>query len=52
MDERSFGLELVKEKNVFNGLSEEISNKGFLVAKYTDLVNWARSGSLWPMSFG
>ena len=28
------------------------SSNGFLITKVNDLVNWARSGSLWPMSFG
>jgi NADH-quinone oxidoreductase subunit B len=26
--------------------------QGFMTAKMSDLVNWARSGSQWPMSFG
>ena len=28
------------------------SNKGYVLAKFQDLLSWARSGSLWPMSFG
>ncbi len=53
MDERSFRLELkkVNAKN-FDDLSEQVSSNGFLITKVNDLVNWARSGSLWPMSFG
>ncbi|MGH6802307.1 MAG: NADH-quinone oxidoreductase subunit B, partial [Methyloceanibacter sp.] len=30
----------------------ELSDKGFVVAQVDKLVNWARSGSLWPMTFG
>lgn len=33
-------------------LEEEISNRGFLITKLDDLIGWARSNSLWPMSFG
>lgn len=33
-------------------VSDEINNRGFVTAKLDDLVNWARSGSLWPMTFG
>ena len=36
----------------FRELSDELADKGFLVAKLDKVVQWARTGSLWPMSFG
>ena len=32
--------------------TEEIQDRGFIVSTVDALVNWARSGSLWPMTFG
>ncbi|MEX0815494.1 MAG: NADH-quinone oxidoreductase subunit B family protein [Dongiaceae bacterium] len=33
-------------------VTDELSDKGFVVAQLDNLVNWARTGSLWPMTFG
>jgi NADH-quinone oxidoreductase subunit B len=32
--------------------TEELQDRGFVVSSLDALVNWARSGSLWPMTFG
>ena len=32
--------------------SNHLQNNGYIIAKIDDVVNWARSGSLWPMTFG
>jgi NADH-quinone oxidoreductase subunit B len=32
--------------------TDELQDKGFVVAQLDKLVNWARTGSLWPMTFG
>jgi NADH-quinone oxidoreductase subunit B len=37
---------------VIRGITGEIEDKGFVVAQVDKLVNWARTGSLWPMTFG
>ncbi len=36
----------------FQGLNEEMAHKGFVVAAADDLITWARTGSLWWMTFG
>ena len=33
-------------------VSDEMQDKGFVVAQLDKLVGWARTGSMWPMTFG
>jgi len=33
-------------------LNAKLQDKGFLITSTEDIINWARTGSLWPMSFG
>ena len=50
----------VEQKNIQNDIEQIIhgdiqptyQEHGFLVSKASDLINWARSGSLWPVTFG
>ncbi|HKF73933.1 MAG TPA: NADH-quinone oxidoreductase subunit B, partial [Stellaceae bacterium] len=37
---------------ILKRVADEIQHKGFVVAQIDKLVNWARTGSLWPMTFG
>jgi len=37
---------------VMRAMADEVQNKGFVLAKMDQVVNWARTGSLWPMTFG
>lgn len=36
----------------YRDIGEELAEKGFVVGQLDKLVNWARTGSLWPMTFG
>ena len=42
-----------KKKILFNDLfKKQFKTKGFITTKYKNLLNWARSSSMWPMTFG
>lgn len=37
---------------VIGQVTTDLTEKGFVVANIDKVVNWARTGSLWPMTFG
>jgi NADH-quinone oxidoreductase subunit B len=37
---------------LIKGVADSLNDKGFVLASVDSLVNWARTGSLWPMTFG
>ena len=42
-----------KDNSLFNNLfNKQIKTKGFVTSKFNNLINWARSSSMWPMTFG
>ena len=40
------------QDTLLNAAASDIRNKGFIIASADKIFNWARSGALWPMSFG
>ena len=53
MEKRSIRVG-IKESFFKDNLEKSMqpNNKGYILTKFSDLLAWARSGSLWPMSFG
>jgi NADH-quinone oxidoreductase subunit B len=53
-DQQLRGLTLPEgnRDNWLADVNKEVSDKGFLVASTEDLFHWARTGSLWWMTFG
>ena len=41
-----------EQELILKAATGEVQDKGFVVATVDNLVNWARTGSLWPMTFG
>ncbi|MEO1192338.1 MAG: NADH-quinone oxidoreductase subunit B family protein [Pseudomonadota bacterium] len=41
-----------KQQEILGRVANEIQDKGFVLGNLDKLAAWARTGSLWPMSFG
>ncbi|HRP11994.1 MAG TPA: hypothetical protein PLK37_13255, partial [Terricaulis sp.] len=46
------GYPVREDDPFYTGLSNQLADKGFLVAAADDLITWARTGSLMWMTFG
>ena len=42
----------IQQELVLKNVTDTLVEKGFVVSNIDKLVNWARTGSLWPMTFG
>jgi NADH-quinone oxidoreductase subunit B len=40
------------DPELFDQINRDLHGKGFVVTHLERLVNWARAGSIWPMTFG
>ncbi len=40
------------QEALFRAVSDEVEQKGFLLTQLDSVLNWARAGSMWPMTFG
>jgi NADH-quinone oxidoreductase subunit B len=40
------------QEALFQAVTQEIEQKGFLLTQLDAVLNWARAGSMWPMTFG
>ncbi|MFZ4761826.1 MAG: NuoB/complex I 20 kDa subunit family protein [Alphaproteobacteria bacterium] len=41
-----------EQNQLIGHVTEELQSEGFVIAQFHKLVDWARTGSLWPMTFG
>ena len=41
-----------EQDEMLSRVTDELNERGFVVANVDKVVNWARTGSLWPMTFG
>jgi NADH-quinone oxidoreductase subunit B len=42
----------VEQDVLLSAVAQEMENRGFVIASMDKLATWARTGSLWPMTFG
>jgi NADH-quinone oxidoreductase subunit B len=50
--QKSVKTDIKQQDTILKEAIDQVNNRGFVTAKLDSLVNWARTGSLWPMTFG
>jgi NADH-quinone oxidoreductase subunit B len=51
-ENKELKLEQMTQDEILDEAFDRLNNQGFITAQLDQLVNWARTGSLWPMTFG
>ncbi len=51
-DATALGSGKMAEDPYFQGLAEQVADHGYVVTSLDEVINWARTGSLWWMTFG
>ncbi len=44
--------QVLPNESFWGGMNDELSNKGVVMSSTEELFQWARTGSLWPLTFG
>jgi NADH-quinone oxidoreductase subunit B len=43
---------LQNEAELFNGVKNHLTDKGYIITQIDKVVSWAQTGSMWPITFG
>ena len=45
-------MSAMEQEAYFKSIQDDLADKGFVITSVEDIIAWARTGSLWWMTFG